>query len=179
MYQNKKMIIKYNVFGFIFVYIMVEYCIEFGWCSMKKFLKENLVIIIIVFVFILAVGIGLFFVIGGMKNSQEDIEKQVLYVDEKYKDFSNDSSSVSEKRTKIYNEVFNNAYYVDFSTKDESWKTSFTEYYNLIEFAGSDNHSGSKKKNLAGVCSDKPIFSEREFVKAVKNGEMKVFYDCN
>ena len=70
---------------------------------------------------------------------------------------------------------------INASKKEEENKMAktYAEYYNLIEFAGSDNHSGSKKKNLAGVCSDKPIFSEREFVKAVKNGEMKVFYDCN
>lgn len=51
----------------------------------------------------------------------------------------------------------------------------YAEKYELLEFAGSDNHVGREKKFLAGVCSDKPIMSERQFVEAVKNGEMKVF----
>lgn len=100
---------------------------------MKKFFKDNLVVIILVIVFVLAFGIGIFFVVNGMKSKQEEIQEKVEYVDDKYKAFSEESSVVSEKRTKIYNEVFNNAYYIDFSTKDESWKNNFSEYYNLID----------------------------------------------
>ena len=105
---------------------------------MKKFFKNNLIIIIIVAVFLLAAGIGIFFVVRGMTKQQEDIEKQVKNIDEKYKQFSDASSAISEKRTKIYNEVFNNVYYVDFSSKDESWKTNFNEYYELINNVHND-----------------------------------------
>lgn len=100
---------------------------------MKRFISENLVVIIIVIVVVALLTVSGFLIVNGMKRQQADIEKQVKYVDEKYKEFTTDTSSVSEKRTKIYNELFNNVYYVDFKTKDESWKQLFNEYYDLID----------------------------------------------
>lgn len=51
----------------------------------------------------------------------------------------------------------------------------YAESYDLIEFAGSDNHVGKMKRKLAGMCSDVPIFSEKEFIEYVKCGKMTVF----
>lgn len=51
----------------------------------------------------------------------------------------------------------------------------YAENYGLIEFAGSDNHHGSQRKNLAGMCSEEPITDEQDFIERVKNGTMSVF----
>jgi len=51
----------------------------------------------------------------------------------------------------------------------------YAENYGLIEFAGSDNHTGSQMKILAGMCSEEPIKDEEDFVNRVKNGRMKIF----
>lgn len=51
----------------------------------------------------------------------------------------------------------------------------YANHYNLIEFAGSDNHDASKQKSLAGVCSKTPVFDEADFVRRVKNREIEVF----
>lgn len=51
----------------------------------------------------------------------------------------------------------------------------YAENYELIEFAGSDNHSAGNHKMLAGMCSETPIMSEKDFVESVKNRKMKVF----
>ena len=53
----------------------------------------------------------------------------------------------------------------------------YAKHYGLIEFAGSDNHAASKLRRLAGMCSERSIFDEIDFVNAVKNGEMKIFCD--
>lgn len=52
----------------------------------------------------------------------------------------------------------------------------YAENYNLLGFAGSDNHHGKKRNNLAGMCSDEPIQSEADFVEKVKNGMMQTFF---
>lgn len=52
----------------------------------------------------------------------------------------------------------------------------YASNYGLIEFAGSDNHIGKEKKKLAGVCSQRPILDELDFVECVKNRQMDVFY---
>ncbi len=52
----------------------------------------------------------------------------------------------------------------------------YAEHYNLLPFAGSDNHTG-EKNTLAGMCSERPIVSEEDFVQAVKSCEMKLFYE--
>lgn len=51
----------------------------------------------------------------------------------------------------------------------------YAESYGLLKFAGSDNHRGRERNNLAGMCSDTPITDERDFVQRVKNGEMNTF----
>lgn len=53
----------------------------------------------------------------------------------------------------------------------------YAKHYGLLEFAGTDNHIGSKKKEFAGMCAQRPIASEADFVHAVKNNEMQIFYD--
>lgn len=115
---------------------------------MKKFFKDNLVVIIIIFVFVIGIIGGVLFVLNNMKKSQEKIEKLVEQVDQKYKSFSEDSTVVSERRTKIYTEVFNNVYYVDFSAKSESWKENFNEYYTLVDKFSSDY------KDVMNTCNN-------------------------
>ena len=51
----------------------------------------------------------------------------------------------------------------------------YAKEYNLLEFAGSDNHGASKRKNLAGMCSDEPVMSVRDFIEKVKGGQMRIF----
>ena len=47
--------------------------------------------------------------------------------------------------------------------------------YELIPFAGSDNHVAHHQKKLAGMQSAEPIVDEQDFVTRVKNGEMEIF----
>ncbi len=51
----------------------------------------------------------------------------------------------------------------------------YAQNYNLIKFAGSDNHSASKQKKLAGVCFKEPICNEEDFINKVKNNSFKIF----
>ena len=51
----------------------------------------------------------------------------------------------------------------------------YAENYGLLEFAGSDNHTGAKQKTLAGVRFSNPILNEQDFVSHVKNGDMEIF----
>ena len=51
----------------------------------------------------------------------------------------------------------------------------YAEYYGLIPFAGSDNHSGAKHKRLGGMESDTPIADEADFVAEVLAGGMRIF----
>ena len=51
----------------------------------------------------------------------------------------------------------------------------YAENYDLIEFAGADNHTGSDRNKLAGMCSKEPVTSESDFVKRVKERELEVF----
>ncbi|MBO5452854.1 MAG: histidinol phosphatase [Clostridia bacterium] len=51
----------------------------------------------------------------------------------------------------------------------------FAENYELIEFAGSDNHRGKAQKKLAGMQSENPIMNETDFAERVKNGKMSIF----
>lgn len=50
----------------------------------------------------------------------------------------------------------------------------FAKSYNLLRFAGSDNHY-AKKKLLGGMLSRTPIVDERDFAIRVKNGELEPF----
>ena len=51
----------------------------------------------------------------------------------------------------------------------------YAEHYGLIEFAGTDNHIGKKQKSLAGMCSEKAVMNEQDFICRVKNNEMTTF----
>ena len=51
----------------------------------------------------------------------------------------------------------------------------YADHYGLLEFAGTDNHRGKEKEQLAGMCCQREICSEQDFVKAVLNKEMKIF----
>lgn len=55
----------------------------------------------------------------------------------------------------------------------------YAQNYNLIEFAGSDNHSASKQKKLAGVCCEKPICNIKDFISKVKDNKIKIFTFIN
>ena len=52
----------------------------------------------------------------------------------------------------------------------------YAEKYNLIEFAGSDNH-GARQENLAGMESEEPVVDEKDFVEKVKSGKMQYFQE--
>lgn len=51
----------------------------------------------------------------------------------------------------------------------------YAENYNLLKFAGSDNHRGAGKHRLAGMCSETPICDEQNFISCVKAGNMQIF----
>lgn len=61
------------------------------------------------------------------------------------------------------------------SDMENAMAKHYAQHYSLIEFAGSDNHIGGAATKLAGMCSNKPIISELDFVERVINGEMEVF----
>ena len=63
------------------------------------------------------------------------------------------------------------------SMKDEvnALGEQYRKGYGLLEFAGSDNHTGPLRKKLAGMESEAPLESEWEFVQKVKAGEMYMF----
>ena len=51
----------------------------------------------------------------------------------------------------------------------------YARNYDLLEFAGSDNHVGAKKNWLAGMSCEREICSEKDFVEAVLCMEMEIF----
>ena len=51
----------------------------------------------------------------------------------------------------------------------------YADNYGLLKMAGSDNHRGSERKILAGVCFDTPITDERDFINRVMDNQMKLF----
>ena len=52
----------------------------------------------------------------------------------------------------------------------------YADWYNLLYFAGSDNHSAAKKTTLAGMESPTPVKNEKDFIKKCKQEELKPFY---
>ena len=52
----------------------------------------------------------------------------------------------------------------------------YRKHYGLLEFAGSDNHSASGQKALAGIMTEKSVTDEKDFVKKVLNGETEIFH---
>lgn len=51
----------------------------------------------------------------------------------------------------------------------------YCKNYELIRFAGSDNHGASKKKVFGGMATESPMGDVREFIDAVKEGRAKPF----
>lgn len=51
----------------------------------------------------------------------------------------------------------------------------YAENYELLEFAGSDNHIADEQKKLAGLQFETPIKDEKDFCERVKNNEHKIF----
>ena len=58
---------------------------------------------------------------------------------------------------------------------DNEMAKHYAKQYSLLEFAGSDTHSDNRNRKFAGMCSERPISSEEDFIKAVKNKELKIF----
>lgn len=61
------------------------------------------------------------------------------------------------------------------SEHENNMAKAYADSYELIEFAGTDNHTAGNRQTFAGMCSETPIVDENDFVNRVKNGEMKVF----
>jgi len=51
----------------------------------------------------------------------------------------------------------------------------YARAYDLLPFAGSDNHIAGKLTGLAGMESERPMADEADFVKSVLAGELSVF----
>ena len=51
----------------------------------------------------------------------------------------------------------------------------YAKEYDLIPFAGSDNHIGAQQTHLAGMCAPTPIVDEADFVARVKARQMEIF----
>lgn len=51
----------------------------------------------------------------------------------------------------------------------------FADAYGFVKTAGSDNHIASRLTHLAGMESDTPLADEADFIRRVRNREMKIF----
>ena len=51
----------------------------------------------------------------------------------------------------------------------------YAENYDLLRFAGSDNHLGGRQQLFGGIATETPIVDVRDFIDRVKNGEVKFF----
>ena len=51
----------------------------------------------------------------------------------------------------------------------------YADAYGFVKTAGTDNHIGSRITHLAGMESDTPLTDEADFIRRVRNGEMKIF----
>lgn len=72
----------------------------------------------------------------------------------------------------VHGVEINNASRTEFENK---MAEEYAKSYELLTFAGSDNHGASKKKTLAGMSSSTPIVDEADFVDRVKNRELEIF----
>jgi len=52
----------------------------------------------------------------------------------------------------------------------------YAKTYELLEFAGSDNHRAADAKALAGVATEEPVMDELDFVQRIKSGSFQIFY---
>ncbi len=51
----------------------------------------------------------------------------------------------------------------------------YCEHYGLLPFAGTDNHTAGNRTTFAGLECEEPINSEADFVRAFREGKMKIF----
>ena len=51
----------------------------------------------------------------------------------------------------------------------------YAEHYGLIAFAGTDNHRGNAKKELAGICTKEPISDVQDFIYKIRSGSFEIF----
>lgn len=51
----------------------------------------------------------------------------------------------------------------------------YADAYGFVKTAGTDNHIGSKITHLAGMESDTPLTDEADFIRRIRNSEMKIF----
>lgn len=51
----------------------------------------------------------------------------------------------------------------------------YAQNYNLLRFAGTDNHTGANRETFGGMATERPIKSVEDFVLMIKNGEAKPF----
>ena len=65
------------------------------------------------------------------------------------------------------------------SEEENEMARLFAEHYGLLSFAGSDNHFGKEQPLLAGLEFETPLQNEADFVRRVKNNEMKLFTQEN
>ena len=54
----------------------------------------------------------------------------------------------------------------------------YAEHYGLLPFAGSDNHTASAQKRLAGMSFDTPICTVEDFVERIKSGAGELFTEA-
>lgn len=55
----------------------------------------------------------------------------------------------------------------------------YCEHYGLIKFAGSDNHSASNQRELAGICFEEPICRMEDFIEKAKSHKAETFVITN
>ena len=72
----------------------------------------------------------------------------------------------------VHGAEVNNAARSDFENKMSGF---YAENFKLLKFAGSDNHIAGECEALAGLCFEKPVFDEKDFIKRVKNNEYEIF----
>ena len=59
--------------------------------------------------------------------------------------------------------------------KEHTIAEFYADYYELLHFAGSDNHAAGKRKLLAGMKFAEPLTDERDFVQRILAGEGEIF----
>lgn len=55
----------------------------------------------------------------------------------------------------------------------------YAENYGLLKVAGSDNHIASKQKKLAGLCFNRKLENEKDFIDLIRNEQYKIFTQEN
>ena len=52
----------------------------------------------------------------------------------------------------------------------------YCKHYDLLPFAGSDNHTAGGNKKFAGMEADTPLMDMQDFIDRIKNRKMQVFH---